>query len=71
MTVTHERSPLVPTTTRGTISTLSPGSSAKPKLPTQIRPVPGRVTSSRTTAASDTERHQSTASVNRSGPSVS
>ena len=41
MTVTQERSPRVPTTTRGTMSTLSPGSSAKPKLPTQIRPVPG------------------------------
>ncbi len=53
------------------MSTLSPGSSAKPKLPTQISPVPGTATSSRTTALSDTERHQSTASVNRSGPSVS
>ena len=41
MTVTQERPRRVPTTTRGTTSTLSPGSSAKPKLPKLIRPVPG------------------------------
>ncbi len=41
MTVIHERPRRVPTTTRGTTRTLSPGSSAKPKLPKLIRPVPG------------------------------
>ncbi len=69
-TVIQLRPPRVPTTTSGTTSTLSPGSSAKAKLPSATRPVPGSPTPSCTCAAAVTSRHQSLASVKRSGPDV-
>src|SRR6478752_5801788 len=61
-------SPRRPITTSGTTSTESPGSSANAKEPKLTRPVPGSLTSSRTTVRSVVSAHHFTASQPGDGP---
>jgi hypothetical protein len=66
--VIHQSSPRCPTTTSGTTSTDEPVAGSKANEPNATRPVPGRRTSSVTTARPTSASHQACASRKRPGP---
>ncbi len=66
--VTHQRPPRCPTTTAGTASTLPGEPASKVKDPNATGPVPGRSTSSRTTAPDTVSAHHRCACAKRSPP---